>query len=186
MRIAGRFSMSVKVGLLENREYVQKVVAMYTSPEKPTSAEVAILLKDTAQNIRYILRSSLPKDAWRAECALRYSRGKIASKNPMHGKKLAAHPNWKGVVSDDKGHLTIKMADGTRQFVHRVALAEALGLPVSALRKFDVHHIDGNGENNALDNLALVTKKGHRSLHRVWSLLKDSPLWERYRSMISS
>lgn len=178
--------MSVKLGLLKDKDYVQKVVALYTGAEKPTTAEVATMLEDTPQNIRHILRSSLPVGTWKAECALRYSRGKVASKNPMYGKKLTAHPNWKGAVSDDKGHLTIKTADGTRQFVHRVVLAEALGLPVSALRKFDVHHIDGNGENNDPDNLALVTKKGHRSLHRVWSLLKDSPLWERYRSMISS
>lgn len=161
-----------------------RIVEMYLSKEKPSAEDVASRVNETAQTVRYILSRTLPADVWAAEKAIRYSRGKLGQLNPMKGKCLEKHHLWKGVVSDDKGHLTIKTSDGSRQFVHRLVMAESLGLPVSAIRKFDVHHIDGNGENNEPDNLALVTKSGHRKLHRIWSELKDSPLWERYKSLI--
>jgi len=164
---------------------ISEIVRLFLSEEKPTAAEVAAKVSETKQTVRKVLSESLPSDVWKAEKALRYSRGKIEGLNAMRGKTLEKHHLWKGVVSDNKGHLTIKTSDGKRQFIHRLVMAEALGVPVEVLRLFDVHHIDGDGENNELDNLVLVTKKGHRRLHRVWSLLKDSPLWERYKSLIS-
>ena len=163
----------------------KRIVEMYLSKEKPSAMDIAGGVGETVQTVRYILSHALAADVWAAEKAIRYSRGKIGTLNPMKGKCLERHHLWKGAVSDNKGHLTIKMPDGKRQFVHRLVMAKALGLSVSSLRKFDVHHIDGDGENNEIDNLALVTKKGHRTLHRVWSKLKDSPLWERYKSLIS-
>jgi hypothetical protein len=73
------------------------------------------------------------------------------------------HHNWKGAVDDGYGYLTL-LKDGKRQFVHRIVMAEALGMK-ELPEMFDVHHIDGNTKNNLLDNLALVTPSGHQKLH---------------------
>lgn len=177
--------MSVRKNILEDETLCEKILAVFTGVEKPTLAQVARTLEETYQNVRFVVEKNLPTDVYQAEKALRYSRSKTGPSNPMTGRVMEQHHLWKGAVSDNKGHMTIMTESGKRQFVHRLVWAQALGVPVESIAKFHVHHIDGNGTNNAPDNLALVTKKGHRQLHRVWSELKDSPLWERYKSLIS-
>jgi hypothetical protein len=50
-------------------------------------------------------------------------------------------------------------------FEHRSILMTELGLS-SWPNGWEVHHIDGDKMNNVLDNLALVTKRGHQHLHK--------------------
>jgi hypothetical protein len=100
----------------------------------------------------------------------------------MYGRTGDKHPNWKGDCSDNKGHLTRKV-NGKRQFVHRLVMAEAFGLK-ELPKKWHVHHIDGDGENNSLDNLALCTNAGHRHLHRKWKDLRKHSMWAEYESTI--
>jgi len=108
---------------------------------------------------------------FKALSAIRYSHSKEAEKNPMFGKIGEQHHNWVGLVDDGHGYLTC-IKDGKRQFVHRVVMAEALGL-AELPNTFDVHHIDENQKkNNDLDNLALVTKAGHKKIHYLQA--KDS------------
>jgi len=50
--------------------------------------------------------------------------------------------------------------------VHRIVMADLLGIPVESLpATLHVHHIDENPLNNSPENLALVTAPGHRAIH---------------------
>jgi len=51
---------------------------------------------------------------------------------------------------------------GTRSFLHRDVWQDANG-PIP--EGMDIHHRDGNRENNALENLALMDKADHTRLH---------------------
>jgi hypothetical protein len=57
-----------------------------------------------------------------------------------------------------------------------VLVAKSLGLEELPAH-WEVHHIDEDKTNNDLDNLAIVTKRGHRKLHRV--LLGKLYAWEK-------
>jgi hypothetical protein len=81
----------------------------------------------------------------------------------MSGKVQEEHPRWLGECEDGHGYLTT-LYNGKREFVHRVVMMEALGVP-SLPRNLVVHHIDGDPKNNTLDNLALVTRAGHKQIH---------------------
>jgi hypothetical protein len=78
-----------------------------------------------------------------------YSRSKSADKNPMFGAKTAAERILRG------GRMAAWNGEGYT-FEHRTILTQALGLPTWP-DGWEVHHIDGDRTNNALDNLALVT-----------------------------
>jgi hypothetical protein len=73
-------------------------------------------------------------------------------KNWMNGKTLAKHPNWKG---------------GTRTY-RRIKLSE---VPLSCNEcgkkncNLDVHHIDQDRSNNAIENLQVLCVSCHRKLH---------------------
>lgn len=152
-----------------------------------TIEQVASRLNTTFHTVGFILRTRLPLAERKALAALRYSASKEGSKNPMTGKTGEAHHNWLGIVKDGYGYVTC-IKDGKRQFVHRIVMAEALGLQ-ELPEIFDVHHIDKNTENNELDNLALVTPVGHKTIHFLqvkdtdMLLLKKSTLVECLRSM---
>jgi len=119
--------------------------------------------------------------------ALKSSAGNL---NPMTGKTREQHHNWVGECDDGYGYLTC-LHLGQRMFVHRVVMAEALGLS-SLPEELDVHHIDGNKKNNVLDNLALVTRLGHRAIHflqvkdSLGVALKKSTLANAVRSLTST
>jgi len=53
--------------------------------------------------------------------------------------------------------------NGRGKQLHRLIIEENLGRPL--LRTEFVHHKDGNGLNNALDNLEVLTAKQHSMLH---------------------
>ena len=176
--------MSVSKSFLKDTETCKKIAEMYIAEEKPTTKELATLFHTTEHNVLAVIQKLLTKEQRTAERVLRLSRTKIGKRNPMFGKNLEKHPNWKGVCSDKKGHFTIKTEEG-RVFIHRKVFADALGIKVSELPQFmHVHHIDGNPANNALDNLALVTAQGHNTLHLQYQEKSATPLWESYQHSI--
>jgi len=69
-------------------------------------------------------------------------------------------------------------------------MIEALGLKALS-KELTVHHIDGDPENNELDNLALVTNAGHQKIHYLQTkdslavASKKSTLWELLKSSTS-
>ena len=125
--------------------------------------EIARRLKTSYHNIQWVCKNHLPEQEHKALTAIRYSHSKLGEKNPMYGKSGPLHHNWIGLVDDGYGYLTC-LKDGKRQFAHRIVMAEALGL-IFIPETLDVHHIDGNPKNNDLDNLAVVTPRGHRQIH---------------------
>lgn len=73
-------------------------------------------------------------------------------------------PRWNGGIYNHIGkYIHIRQPDGTYKQEHRIVMENHLG------RELDsdeiVHHIDGDGENNALDNLRLTTRAEHARLH---------------------
>jgi hypothetical protein len=175
--------MSISQLALKDKELIRQVLELYLdSPEKPYQSQIATRLGTTEHNVMAIVRANVSAERLRAEKNLRISRRQVGNKGSNWGRKGQLHPNWKGECSDKKGYLTIKQ-NGKREFVHRVVMAEALGLK-ELPRLFQVHHIDGNGENNSLDNLVLCTKSGHGRLHKKWKQLRGNPMWENYLSMI--
>lgn len=181
--------MSVSKAWVGDPKNRSKVLALYRSSEILKLTDIAEQLGTTFHNVSHVVRHSMPPAERKALAALRYSDSKQGSKNPMWGKKGEQHHNWKGLCEDGYGYLTC-LHRGKREFVHRVVMAKALGL--SRLPDgFEVHHIDEDPKNNDLDNLALVTPKGHRTVHYMQvkdslSLkLKRSTLANAYRSTTS-
>lgn len=165
------------------------VIKLYRHMSCPTVQQVAKDLQTTFHNVQWVLKHRLPPEEYKALQKVRYSRSKTAEKNPMHGKTGEQHHNWIGEVEDGYGYLTC-LKDGKRQFVHRVMMAEALGLK-ELPECFDVHHIDTNTKHNVLDNFALVMKAGHVMIHYLQTKdslsveLKKSSLWAAVKSMTS-
>lgn len=176
--------MSISKSALKDKELIQQVLKAYLDdPSKPYMSHIAESLGTTEHNVMGILRENVPRERMRAENSLRISRRQLGEKGSNWGKRGSLHPNWKGECSDNKGHMTLKVG-GKRQFVHRLVMAKALGMKILP-DGWHVHHIDGNGENNSLDNLVLCTNSGHRKLHKKWKQLRGNPLWEQYVSETS-
>lgn len=167
----------------------EAVLSLYRSPELLRMQDVAAHLGTTFQNVQYIVNRWLPPEEAKALKALRYSDSKVADKNPMKGKTGARHHNWIGECEDGRGYLTA-LWNGKRHFVHRIVMMEALGI-AHLDPKWEVHHIDGDPKNNALDNLALTTAAGHGMIHFLQQkdskalLLKRSTLAAAFRSLTS-
>lgn len=51
-------------------------------------------------------------------------------------------------------------------------------------REYDVHHIDGNRENNSIDNLVLLPSKLHHQYHFSKSIVESVPLCTRIKGSI--
>ena len=166
--------MSANKKFLRNETMIRRAVEMYTASDKPLGQEIADRLgvKDK-QTVLAAIKRNLSPEQFKEEKSLRYRRDKLGELNPMSGRNGILHPNWKGDCEDGKGYLT-RIVDGERYLVHRIVMAELIGIHVKDLPpELDVHHIDKDGRNNDPKNLALVTKAAHKQLHlREWLLLK--------------
>jgi hypothetical protein len=144
-------------------EHGDAVVHLYRSRENLTTKQIAAVFLTREANVSAALRLFLPAEAYSALKSVKYSASKMGDKNPMRGKTGEQHHNWVGETEDGRGYLKA-LWHGRRTFVHHIVMMRALGilaLPVWA----EVHHIDEDKKNNAIDNLALVTKAGHRRIH---------------------
>jgi len=146
-----------------NQQNSEKVLKLYRKRECLTVGQIAQMLGTPYHNVLHVLHQRMPTAEYKALVRIRKSNSKIGRKNPNYGKCQDQHPNWKGECSDGYGYTTI-VHQGRRQFVHRVRMADALGL-AKLPEHLDVHHIDGDGSNNDLDNLALCTRRGHQQVH---------------------
>lgn len=175
--------MSISKKHINDKVLSKRIVDYYTLDKaKPTTRDVMKKFNVNYSSVIHILKRDLGERRYGMEKTLRYSRSRMGPLNPMFGKTGEQHHNWIGAVEDQKGYLTT-VVDGERYFVHRVVLAAALGLHPSKLPpELSVHHIDENPKNNNLDNLAMLTSKAHRQLHRKHSKLSRLPLWVQWLS----
>lgn len=172
--------MAVSQSYVSDTQNVEAVLSVYLSEDRPTVEETAEKVGTTFQNVRHILHCNLDPERYKLEKALRYSRSKMGEKNPMLGKNGSLHPNFLGDVDDGHGYLMRKV-DGRYVYVHRLVMAEALGM-ATLPDEWVVHHINEDKQDNRLDNLALVTNSGHRALHAKKSPYERLPLWAKWES----
>jgi len=86
-------------------------------------------------------------------------KAKISSSKKRHGEKYA-----KGFSKKPNGYVEYTRGPHKGRSVHVVAMESRLG---RKLQKGEVvHHIDGVRDNNADNNLALMTRSGHQRLHK--------------------
>ena len=177
--------MSVNKSQLKDEALCRSVVEAYTAPDKPIIAEITQRFSVTPHTAQAMIQAVLSPEEREKERLLRLSRSKKGDKNPMSGKTKERHHNYRGRCSDGKGYvLVLKPAWFTGRsaskhvFEHHVVMCEALGL-TEMPEGFSVHHIDEDPTNNRIDNLALVTNKGHGRLHNASPWRKLS-LWERH------
>jgi hypothetical protein len=173
--------MSISKEWVGNATNQLEALSLYRSRGLLTIEAIARQLDTTTHNVQHVLKFCMPAAERRALAKLRYSASKTGSKNPMTGKTGEQHHNWQGECEDGYGYLTC-LHNGKRQLVHRIVMAEALSLQ-ELPESLDVHHIDGNTKNNDLDNLALVTKAGHKRIH--FMQVKDSLSLQLKKSSIA-
>jgi hypothetical protein len=144
----------------------QLVLDLYTETEPfLTLVQVADLLKADRRSVQAVLERHLTVVQLKALQALRYSKSKLGTKNPMKGKMREAHHNWQGECENGHGYLTaLHPVTGNRELVHRMVMASLLGL-TALPDTVTVHHIDGDKKNNSTDNLAVLTPGGHSRIH---------------------
>lgn len=180
--------MSISKRDLADEELCSRVVRLYLSDEKPTIKEAGLAHGVSFHTAQEMVKRALPEDVRKQEMALRYSRSKLGDKNPMTGRTGEDHPNYMGrLFCDPDGYVMVLKPDwytgraGSKHlYEHQVVMAQMLGL-TSAPEGMHIHHIDEDRTNNSPDNLALVTARGHRTLH-ARSPLRRLTLWELHRS----
>jgi hypothetical protein len=155
--------MSFCKAIVENPDVIREVLRLYRETEMPMK-DIAAHMNFRDANVWAIVNQNLSEEERKRLKAIRYRNNKLGVQNPQFGKKPR---NFVGECEDGRGYLT-EVVDGVRYFVHRVIIARMLCLHPSQLpEELVVHHIDGNKQNNHPDNLALVTRVGHRSLHSL-------------------
>lgn len=96
-------------------------------------------------------------------------RNKGIAKN-RRDYKLEGSPTWKGGRKlDSTGYVLVKDPKSTRSdgyiMEHRLLIEKHLGRELK--QDEQVHHIDGDKTNNAIDNLSIMNKSDHMRLHAL-------------------
>lgn len=87
----------------------------------------------------------------------------------LHGKTQVLVMNGEIVQfrkKTDNGYWvnTSKKA-GSILYLHREKYKQEFGLTEEQIKGYEVHHIDGNKDNNDISNLKLLTKEEHQKIH---------------------
>lgn len=87
------------------------------------------------------------------------------------------HPNWKGGRwLDGRGYWNVWTGPNTNEREHRALWVEANGpIPVG----FDIHHINGDTQDNRLDNLECLSSAAHALAHHDVDQHRSLHLQER-------
>lgn len=89
------------------------------------------------------------------------------------GTTGANHPRWKGGRQIDKdGYVLVHTGRNTRQREHRLVMENHLGRTL--LKTEVVHHVNGNKQDNRIENLKLFCKNSN---HLKESLTGKCPNW---------
>ena len=129
-------------------------------------------------NKEYRTRLSYYKRARNHYCSLNcHNLSKKGTNRPEYiGKKISEsqrgknHWRFKG-NKNRKGYVSITPEHKRRVLVHRYVMENHIGRKLKP--KEDVHHINGNKEDNEIENLQLLSHSDHTRLH--WILGKKHP-----------
>lgn len=77
------------------------------------------------------------------------------------------NPTYKGGCINKDGYHVIQKS-GKQYLLHRIIMEEHLGRELTP--DDCVHHINNIRDDNRIENLQLMTKSEHCSLHEIWSL----------------
>ncbi|MCK6462843.1 MAG: HNH endonuclease [Candidatus Pacebacteria bacterium] len=69
--------------------------------------------------------------------------------------------NWKGGIQNNHGYL--RMTTGDKQYLHRKVMEDFLGRKL--LKNEHIHHINGNKQDNRLENLTVILNGEHQKIH---------------------
>ncbi len=86
--------------------------------------------------------------------------------------------NWKGGKTIKKSNYIMIRINGKYIYEHRLVMEKHIGYPLD--KKTSIHHIDGNRQNNKIENLLLIPKKVHDTLH-TFKRWKENPLSFSYK-----
>ena len=78
---------------------------------------------------------------------------------PFYKKKIVS--NWGTVYSE------VYLNNGQRMMAHNLIALDVFNEDIGGAGKKVVHHIDGNGTNNSLTNIKIVTRKEHMRIHSL-------------------
>jgi len=162
--------MSKSLSGLRNPQVRAEVTRLFTSPPYPTMAEVGTLTGQTHATVSAIVRETVPPDQLRILKVANYSKSKMGAKNPMFGVRKQVE----AILRD--GYRYLWVGDNTYEAEHRRVVMDAFGIEIWPVG-WEIHHIDSNKTNNSIDNLAVVTKRGHQLLHS--QKLQKLYAWER-------
>ncbi len=158
----------MSVSLKDLKRLGPRICRRYMSPPYKTMTQIGEEFGVTYHTVSAALREGLPEDQIRKRSAANKSRAKAGTANPMFGLKQSKGPIRRGTYLG-------QWNGETHVLLHRQVFLQALGLEEFP-RGLQVHHIDGDKTNNTLDNLALVTARGHAQIHA--QRLKKLKLWE--------
>jgi len=89
------------------------------------------------------------------------------------------HPNWKtGRVINKDGYVKLNIGNGKRIFEHKFIMEQYLGREL--IGKEEIHHINGNKQDNRIENLELCKDRaGHKRKHQQYDWSTNYPYCQR-------
>lgn len=153
---------------------------------RKTLWQIATIVGCRQPTVKEIFIKSYGEEAVKARSKKFYRLSKLRSKNPMFNKTFEKHHNWIGSSLDHKGYRTVvKPTWWTGRQKHRIFehhYVYAIHHKLTNIPKhYCIHHLDGNGLNNKVDNLQMLTHSEHIKLHwklkkRVTTISKESTI----------
>lgn len=148
----------------------QQIIELIRNTSTPLQ-EIADNLGITRRVVFRVIKNNFSEEFRKERKVKNYRRSKLGEKNPMSGKTKEQHHNYKGLCPDGKGYYMVLKPDwytgrkGSKHvFYHSVVFCEHIGIS-EVPKGMCIHHIDLDGFNNDIENLALVTMIGHRKIH---------------------
>ena len=101
--------------------------------------------------------------------------GKKHTKQVINNIKKANFKTGKSIIN---GYIVLNPIRGVRKAIkeHRLVMEKHIGRKL--LRTEHIHHVDGNKENNHIDNLLLVSPKQHTIIHNN----KQDKKWKQQKN----
>lgn len=148
----------------------EELKSAYYSDDNPSASQVAKRFGCTSTTIKnYLVKYGIPVKSQSTVMSgrtLSEDHKEKVSKTLSHGKR-EENPNWKGGVTYSgrkKNGLYRKiLVDGKYVLEHRYVMEQSLGRKL--VKGEEVHHINGNKQNNDISNLILLSKSEHSKLH---------------------